>query len=929
MEQNKISLEGQFQFRLDPEDKGIKEQWFLEEFLSGTLRLPGTLCENGIGKELEIDLELNPVTVRSFRPKYEYIGRCWYQKKFNIPLSWEKKRVFLFLERIIIKSQVWVDDNLVGDRSSLVAAHNYDITDVIVPGKEHTLTILIDNRDTFYLSTYGHSYTNESQSIWNGIVGEISLCAKEQCLVEDLLVICEENHKSVLAKGTIKNHNGNGAVVNLDFAICSIKNKTQVGNLSCDIEITGASKEFECRIPIYGDITPWDEFHRDMYELSLILKESNAESEENLICQEKVNFGFRHMKVINRDILLNNKKVYLRGNLECCIHPLTGYPPCEVEYWIQLLEKVKKYGMNHLRFHSNCPPEAAFIAADQVGIYLQIEGPVWLDTWFMELGSHKEHYEFMPAEAKQILRNYSNHPSFCIFCNGNEFRGDFQLLHDIIEDARKIRHDILYTLSANYDRPLDVEDDLFISVEADHKAMRGNRRFKEMATTLKNQYEEAVAKRNIPLIAHEGGQYCVYPNTEEIKNYHGNLVPMNYMAIKNDLEKRNLLDMVPKFVQASGDFSARLYKEEIESYMRTKDFGGFQILGIQDFPGQCTATVGILDAFWNSKNLVTPEWFRQFCNDVVLLMKSEKRIYGSEEKFQADLMVNQFTDHDIKDAVIHYTMLNHRNEIIGEGKFQDISILSGTQRVVARIEDIDFSQCRVPTEVTIKVELENTNYYNCWNLWVYPSISTGMIDEKIENYGIKIATQWSDEVEMMLLQGERVLMIPKREAFINRPTYDSTFYPVFWSPVFFHKKNPCGIFIHGHEIFDEFVTGEYTNYQWYHLLEHGYHFDLDQLPSDFSPIIEAIPNYYYNHRMTNLMEAMVGKGVLMICSIQLEELRVHREANWLKHSMIEHLGKVDIHSLQSLSIEDAKGIFISKDVMDEDTQELQKENFID
>jgi len=934
--ENNILLQGDWFYRLDPDDRGIKEQWFSEAFIDKTLKLPGTLCENGIGEELKIDYEMTPSTVRNFRAKYEYVGACWYQKRIKIPDNWSNKRIWLYLERIILKSEVWVDYKYIGSMSSLVGAHEYDLTDAVAAGSEHLLTIMIDNRDTFYLGTYGHSYTNETQTIWNGIVGKICLIAREAVYLDEIMVFTDENNKKVQVKGVLKNYTKEKLSGRVIFSIKEHVNSNTsntegycgseiIAEDALSLAIESGESDFEYTLNIEKDVIQWSEFTPALYELDIEL----TACENNPICSKtNVVFGFRNVKVKGRDIIINNKKVFLRGNLECCIHPLTGYPPCDIEYWTNIFNTVKAYGMNHIRFHSNCPPEAAFIAADRAGVYLQIEGPAWLDNWFMELGSHAEHYEFLPAEAERIIRKYSNHPSFCIFCNGNEFRGDFKLLHDIISKLRKLRPDIIYTLTSNYDRVPDTEDDIFVSVEADKHGMRGNRYRKKMAETISTDYSAAVRSRDIPIIAHEGGQYCVYPDVREIPNYTGNLVPMNLMVIKKDLESRNMLRFIDRFVMSSGYFAARLYKEEIESYMRTKGFGGFQLLGIQDFPGQCTATVGLLDSSWKSKNIISEAWFREFCNSVVPLVKMDRRIFSNNESINAEVMVDQFTFEDIRNANIRWQITYNDRVVLAQGVFEKITLRAGSQETVGYIKDVKLDSFNKPEQLRLSVEIENTEYHNSWDLWVFPEIKSEYINDKIEEYGIKVVHEWNESVLELLENGSKVLMIPKKESFINRPVYEAAFYPVFWSPVFFNSKEPCGIYCNEHEALRYFPTDRYSNYQWYHLLQHSFNIDIDHLQDDLTPIVEVIPNYYYNHRLTNLLEIGMNNGILLICTMQLDEIADLNEAKWFKYSLIEYLNNADARNVKKLSPEQIKSIFFSERELKDEKVSSGNENFI-
>ena len=73
----------------------------------------------------------------------------------------------------------------------------------------------------------------------------------------------------------------------------------------------------------------------------------------------------------------NGHRIFLRGKHDAAVWPLTGHVEMSVEGWMKYLGTCKEYGINHVRFHSWCPPEAAFVAADSLGIYLQPELSFW------------------------------------------------------------------------------------------------------------------------------------------------------------------------------------------------------------------------------------------------------------------------------------------------------------------------------------------------------------------------------------------------------------------------------------------------------------------------------------------------------------------------------------------------------------------------
>ena len=79
---------------------------------------------------------------------------------------------------------------------------------------------------------------------------------------------------------------------------------------------------------------------------------------------------------------------------------------------------MKSYGLNHIRFHSWCPPEAAFAAADLEGIMIQAEGP----QANVPAGADPARDAFIEAEFKRMVDTYGNHPSFCTDDAGQRVR---------------------------------------------------------------------------------------------------------------------------------------------------------------------------------------------------------------------------------------------------------------------------------------------------------------------------------------------------------------------------------------------------------------------------------------------------------------------------------------------------------------------------
>lgn len=200
---------------------------------------------------------------------------------------------------------------------------------------------------------------------------------------------------------------------------------------------------------------------------------------------------------------------------------------------------------------------------------------------------------------------------------------------------------------------------------------------------------------DIPVISHEIGQYAMYPNFKEIEKYTGSLKARNFEVFKKRLEEKGLEHLAEKYFQCSGKLAVTCYKEELEAAFRSKKLAGFQLLDLQDFSGQGTALVGILDAFLDPKGIVTEEEWRSFCSDAVLLARFSKYNYISKEEFSAHVQLTYFRNTPLNKFKVLWELKDNRI-IYEEGEF-----------IVSDIEDenyIDIGDIHFKMPVTSSVK---------------------------------------------------------------------------------------------------------------------------------------------------------------------------------------------------------------------------------
>ncbi|MCD7890233.1 MAG: hypothetical protein LUG26_00200 [Ruminococcus sp.] len=200
--------------------------------------------------------------------------------------------------------------------------------------------------------------------------------------------------------------------------------------------------EWEITIALGEDAPLWSEHNPVVYTLSAAI-DGSAD-----ICQ--VSFGLRSFKADGMHFTVNGTETQLRGKHDGMIFPLTGAAPTAVEEWLKILSISKSCGINHYCFHTCCPPDGAFTAADLLGIYMQPELPFCgIITAENDENHNEEEQQYLIEEGRRILRTFGNHPSFVMMSIGNELWGSRERLGEILREYRNLDNRHLYTQGSN------------------------------------------------------------------------------------------------------------------------------------------------------------------------------------------------------------------------------------------------------------------------------------------------------------------------------------------------------------------------------------------------------------------------------------------------------------------------------------------------
>jgi beta-galactosidase len=887
-----LPLAGEWKLRLDPKDEGVARKWY-DETLTDPVRIPGSLAESGYGSKPDPRHR----NTGGWTPTYgfDFADVAWFQKDVVIPANWQGKHISLLLERVHWWIQVWVDGKPVSVKhQSLSIPQVIDLSEMMAPG-QHRITIRMTLGPNKHIAHSSHHF--RLQAGWCGMVGECALKATDPVWIKSVQVypdVLGKKARTVVEIGNVTAKKGEG---NIEWVVSSRQLPVTKDQLPVTWDGKGGRAEFE--IALGPDAKLWDEFEPNLYELKLTLKvnpEPRTPNPEPFV----VRFGMREFKTKGRQFVINGRPVLMRGRTDDAIFPKTLYPAMDVAEWRRLFRTCKDWGLNHVRFHSWCPPEAAFVAADELGIYLQPEGPAF------GLPTTPDQKEFVAEECRRILDTYGNHPSFVLFTGGNEWAGFDEWVQEWKQrDPRR-----LYSHATNGGgfRPVS---DFWASMGtarvnwgrvaehpgclrgAYHDPLVGHINNSPPSTlvdyldTLNGVGAPGLPVIDRPVISHETGQFNAYPNYGEIaKGSNAAVRLLNYEVFREGLAARHMLDQAPDFVRASGELQVLLYREEIEAILRTPGIGGFQLLDLQDYPGQGTAVCGILDTFMESKGYGNPDEFRRWCAPVVPLLRMKQYTWTTAEPFSAEVQVAHYGPAPL-DAVVRWT--------VGE-----CSGVLPTKRIVpGEVASFGRFEASLPQGVyNVTLAIENTEYRNSWRIWVYqktlPTVESDVLVTEI----------WDPSVELALAAGRKVLYLPKASALPR--SIPGSFATDFWGFPMFKVHNPPGtmgiLCDPRHPVFAAFPTEFHSNWQWWDLLKRSRAMILDDLPADFRPLVQVIDNFERNHKLGALFEAKVGPGRLAVCSMDLvSDMGQRPAARQLRHSVLRYMQSDAFNPRQELT----------------------------
>ena len=792
-------------------------------------------------------------------PERHYVGNAWYRKTVTIPKRWKKRRVTLFLERPHIETTLYVNGQEVGHQMSLSTPHRYDITDQIIFGKENEIAIRVYNGiENVCVGQDSHSVTDQTQGNWNGIAGRIELQTQP--------------------------------------IIYRVKVLPHLTDHSVDIQVNEQTFHFK----MGHEIETWDEFNPRLYTRTVKYQGVKI----------PVTFGMREISIKGRQFYMNGRPVWLRGTVENCCFPETGYPPTDVESWLRIFRKCKEYGLNHMRFHSYCPPEAAFVAADQVGFYLQPEGPSWPNHG-VKLRRGQKIDQYLMEESKRIIDAYGHHPSFVMMAAGNEPAGDWvSYCNDWVKEMHHYDSTKVYCgASVGGGWAWDGGSEYHVKggargLDWDRHAPQSTDDYYSQIEYPRN-YPSANGPNTTPVIAHEQGQWCAFPDFKEMSQYTGAYKARNFEIFRDLLRDHGMEQQAEKFLAASGRLQTLCYKYEIERNLRTPEYAGFQLLALNDYSGQGTALEGVLNVHWQEKGYCDASLWTTFCSSIVPLAKFPKFVYRDNETLEIPVEIYNASEQDLQNAKVTYSFSDGQT-----GMLPATTIPIGKNHKVGTIRR-SLSSFITPAKVRLTISLIDQNNKNIaqnnWDVWVYPD-NLSMPQSK----DILITDTLDGRALQTLEQGGRVLITAAGKVSLGKDVVQH-YLPVFWNTSWFKMRPPhtTGAYIEKeHPLFRHFPTDDWSNLNWWELLNRAQVMNLMELPADYQSPIQPIDTWHVSRKLGMLIEAKVLNGKLLMTTMDINSQLDRRiVARQMRKAVLEYMESADFNPQLTLDVETIRHFF--------------------
>ncbi len=884
-----ISLDGTWDFATDPQNVGEAQKWYAPgaqwpamplpgyaPAANGRIRVPGIWDAQGYGPETD-------------KLRHNFVGKGWYRRQVDLPRLPEGRRAMLRITGVHRAAKAWLDGVFLGEHVGYLSPFEYDITERAVAGGKATIVLQVDSDQRWDVDgLFGAGdLADYFEAQWGGIWGHVSIEVCPDTWLDDLFIRPQTSPPAVKASAVVRGRGRQATALRLEIRDSRGNRVAQETRPLAEPLKPGDTLELGAAIP---GARLWSPEEPHLYVASLSVLDG-----DRVVDRVESRFGIRQIEVRGPYLLLNGKRLMLRGYGDDHIYPKEMARPSDKGLHLARLRLIKSYGFNFVRHHSTIMPPEHYEACDEAGMLVSAEFPIAYQNFYEKAGPAA--LETHRREWDAAIRQLRNHPSIFDWCMGNEFWDGLPLAKDFAAIARGldptrpfVDSDGLWPAVLGRDR--DTLDFYFLLFDVG-----------KIPLDQPDKYR--LAKPRKPVVSHETGNFLTFPRLDQFAAFTDNVKPYWTGPGIEKMTRLGLADEAAAWAEKSDRLYLFCHKNDLEALRREPFISGHQWWLFQDY---WTTSNGIVDFLFRPKS-IRPEEVRRMVNDVVLLADGLRQTYRGKTTLGLDLVVSNFSPAPLADETLAWRVRLDGADL-GRGEIKPVRVGQGEVAAVGKA-DVVLPDVSKPTRLAVEAELVcgQARYANDWTAWLYPAqvpaprLAVGVFadpslmalvgplgarpipdGDPLDPKAVYVAGALDHRLVDAAEKGACLVLIGSHQI---APTVAATFKTSWWKgsgP----DDNHCGTVVYDHPITRDIAPDGWCDAGWYLLIQGARKYDVEALPARPDVIIRGIPHLHLMADLAFLFEARVGKGCVLASGLNHAAAKDSPEGQWLLARMLEH-----------------------------------------
>ena len=795
-------------------------------------------------------------------------GTVWYRKKINI--CQEQDYVVLHMGPAHMDAAIFLNGQLIDNHIGYSTSFEVELP--AMPLGENELILAVSNTRRDRVGCLVRGFKGYS----GGIFGDVELSLHKQSSIKDLFVYPDEKLQTLHWKTELY-HPQDGLLLHAKI----LKDGALID------EIKSAEFNFQSDATA---LTPWSDENPELYQIEL-----SVLSEGKILDVFKCDFGLRRLTTEKKNLRMNGVPIFLRGSTEHAYYAESCTPPTEKSYYLRIVSKVKELGFNWLRFHTSVPCEEYMQACDELGVLIQVEGPVG----------------FGMQEWRDIVRACRCHPSVVIYCAGNEEllnEEKISYLECVASKTKMLAPDALFNpqealrgveYSWNFsDFGFPIKRKPFVHNPA---RLQHLQRFSDVLGQFswgklsysstscdRGELDHKLAYYKLPCLSHEiciQGTYLDLSLEERYKKTRiGGRI---YQPIRQNMTDAGVLDNAALYYKNSCRWQQALRKQSLENARSCSNLAGYDFLGAIDchwhrYGYPC----GILNEFYERKPGETMEDILAYNGrSVLLLEKGNKYCYRQNEKLNFGVLFSCFEPDGVTDAKLDVRLTTAAGKTVGSQSFMIDAVKCGC---VAELAQGEFSFPVQKSAQQYFLEASFAGVKNRWPVWSFP-------DAVVEASGIIETEELDNALIDKISEGANCILYGKGPF----PAIGTT-----WQlSVAGRAEGNLASVIRAHPIFANFPHEGWCDWHFADMFKNAEAVDLTNLDLPVIPIVEMVSSFKKIKRQAMLFELKIGRGSFVVCTLNLKNSPI--AGSYLK-AQLQHYLRSGKGGVKALVVEPAK-----------------------